>query len=66
MDVTKTQASKIVDALSKKHDSKAKFFFVVPQFQFDRGWKTTQTVKQSEMTGKIEKWVVCFEQNLPK
>ena len=35
MDVTKTQASKIVDALSKKHDSKAKFFFVVPQFQYD-------------------------------
>ena len=66
MDATKTQASKIVDALSKKHDSKAKFFFVVPQFQFDRGWKTTQTVKQSEMTGKIEQWVVCFEQNLPK
>ena len=66
MDVTKTQASKIVNALSKKHDSKAKFFFVVPQFQFDRGWKTTQTVKQSELTGKIEQWVVCFEQNLPK
>ena len=65
MDVTKTQASKIVDALCKKHDSKAKFFFVVPQFQFDK-WKTVQTVKQPEMAEKIEQWVVCFEQNLPK
>ncbi|CAL1155433.1 unnamed protein product, partial [Cladocopium goreaui] len=64
MDVTKTQASKIVDALCKKHDSKAKFFFVVPQFQFDK-WKTVQTVKQPEMAEKIEQWVVCFEQNLP-
>ena len=66
MDVMKTQESKIVDALSKKHDSKAKFFFVVPQFQFDNGWKTMQTVKQPEMAEKIEQWVVCFEQNLPK
>ena len=66
MDVTKTQASKIVDALSKKHDSKAKFFFVVPQFQYDNGWKTMQAVKQKEMAEKIEQWVVCFEQNLPK
>ena len=65
-DVTKTQASKIVDALSKKHDSKANLFFVVPQFQFDNGWKTMQTVKQLEMAEKIEQWVVCFEQNLPK
>ena len=65
MDVTKTQAYKIVDALCKKHDSKAKFFFVVPQFQFDK-WKTVQTVKQPEMAEKIEQWVVCFEQNLPK
>ena len=65
-DVTKTQASKIVAALSKKHDSKANFFFVVPQFQFDNGWKTMQTVKQLEMAEKIEQWVVCFEQNLPK
>ena len=66
MDLTKTQASKIVDALSKKHGSKAKFFFVVPQFQFDNGWKTMQTVKQPEMAEKIEQWVVCCEQNLPK
>ena len=66
MDVTKTQASKIVDALSKKHDSKANFFFVVPQLQFDNGWKTMQTVKQPEVAEKIEQWVVCFEQNLPK
>ena len=66
MDVTKTQASKIVDALSKKHDSKAKFFFVVPQLQYDNGWKTMQAVKQPEMAEKIEQWVVCFEQNLPK
>ena len=66
MDVMKTQASKIVDALSKKHDSKAKFFFVVPQFQYDNGWKTMQAVKQPEMAEKIEQWVVCFEQNLPK
>ena len=66
MDVTKTQASKIVDALSKKHDSKAKFFFVVPQFQYDNGWKTMQAVKQPEMAEKIGQWVVCFEQNLPK
>ncbi|CAL1167177.1 unnamed protein product [Cladocopium goreaui] len=65
MDVTKTQASKIVDALCKKHDSKAKFFFVVPQFQFDK-WKTVQTVKQPEMAEKIEQWVVCFEQRLPQ
>ena len=65
-DVTKTQASKIVDALSKKHDSKAKFFFVVPQFQYDNGWKMVQKVKQPEMAEKIEQWVVCFEQNLPK
>ena len=64
-DVTKTRAYKIVDALCKKHDSKAKFFFVVPQFQFDK-WKTVQTVKQPEMAEKIEQWVVCFEQNLPK
>ena len=63
-DVTKTQASKIVDALSKKHDSKAKFFFVVPQFQFDNGWKTMQTVKQLEMAEKIEQWVVCFEREV--
>ena len=66
IDLTKTRAFKIVDALLNKHKRRAKFFFVVPQFQFDRGWKTTQTVKQSEMTGKIEQWVVCFEQNLPK
>ena len=66
MDVAKTQASKIVDALSKKHDSKAKFFLVVPQFQYDNGWKTMQAVKQPEMVEKIEQWVVCFEQNLPK
>ena len=66
MDVTKTQASKIVDALSKKHDGKAKFFFVVPQFQFDTGWKTTQKVKQPAMAEKIEQWVVCFEQDLPR
>ena len=65
MDVKKTQAYKIVDALCKTHDSKAKFFFVVPQFQFDK-WKTVQTVKQPEMAEKIEQWVVCFEQNLPK
>ena len=65
MDVTKTQAYKIVDALCKKHGSKAKFFFVVPQFQFDK-WKTVQTVKQPEMAEKIEQWVVCFEPNLPK
>ena len=65
MDVTKTQASKIVDALSKKHVSKAKFFFVVPQFQFDK-WKIVQKVKQPEMAEKIELWVVCFEQDLPK
>ena len=66
IDLTKTRAFKIVDALLQKHKRQAKFFFVVPQFQFDRGWKTTQTVKQSEMTDKIEQWVVCFEQNLPK
>ena len=65
-DVTKTQAYKIVDALFKKHERKAKFFFVVPQFQFDNGWKTTQKVKQPEMADKIEQWVVCFEQSLPK
>ena len=65
IDVTKTQACKIVGALSKKHDSKAKFFFVVPQFQFDK-WKIVQKVKQPEMAEKIEQWVVCFEQNLPK
>ena len=57
MDVMKTQASKIVDYLSKKHDSKAKFFFVVPQFQFDTGWKTTQKVIQLEMADKIEQWL---------
>ncbi|CAL1130353.1 unnamed protein product [Cladocopium goreaui] len=34
-------------------------------FQFDK-WKTVQTVKQPEMAEKIEQWVVCFEQNLPK
>ena len=66
IDLTKTQAYKIVDALFKKHERKAKFFFVVPQFQFDNGWKTTQTVKQPEMDAKIQQWVVCFEQNLPK
>ena len=65
-DLTKTQAYKIVDALSKKHEGKANFFFVVPQFQFDNGWKTTQTVKQKQMADKIEQWVMCFEQNLPK
>ena len=65
MDVTKTQASKIVDALSKKHVTKAKFFFVVPQFQFDK-WKIVQKVKQPEMAEKIEQWVVCFEQDLPQ
>ena len=65
IELTKTQASKIVDALSKKHDSKAKFFFVVPQFQFDK-WKIVQKVKQPEMAEKIEQWVVCFEQDLPK
>ena len=65
IELTKTQASKIVGALSKKHDSKAKFFFVVPQFQFDK-WKIVQKVKQPEMAEKIEQWVVCFEQDLPK
>ena len=65
IDVTKTQASKIVHALNEKHDSKAKFFFVVPQFQFDK-WKIVQTVKQSKMADKIEQWVVCFEESLPK
>ena len=63
---TKTQAYKIVDALFQKHERKAKFFFVVPQFQYDNGWKTMQAVKQPEMVEKIEQWVVCFEQNLPK
>ena len=66
IDLTKTQAYKIVDALFKKHERKAEFFFVVPQFQFDNGWKTMQAVKQPEMDAKIEQWVVCFEQNLPK
>ena len=56
MDVTKAQASKIVGALKDKHDSKANFFFVVPQLQFDNGWKTMQTVKQPEMAEKIEQW----------
>ena len=65
MDVTKTQASKIVDALSKKHVTKAKFFFVVSRFQFDK-WKIVQKVKQPEMAEKIEQWVVCFEQDLPQ
>ena len=65
-DLTKTQAYKIVDALSKKHEGKAKLFFVVPQFQFDNGWKTVQQVKQKQMADKIEQWVVCFEQNLRK
>ena len=63
--MTKTQPSKIVHALNEKHDSKAKFFFVVPQFQFDK-WKIVQKVIQSKMADKIEQWVVCFEQNLPK
>ena len=65
MDLTKTQASKIVDALSKKHDSKAKFFFVVPQLQFDK-WRIVQKAQQPKMADKIEQWVVCFEQSLPK
>ncbi|OLQ11830.1 hypothetical protein AK812_SmicGene4253 [Symbiodinium microadriaticum] len=54
-DVTKTQPSKIVHALNEKHDSKAKFFFVVPQFQFDK-WKIVQKVIQSKMADKIEQW----------
>ena len=66
IELTKTQAYKIVDALFQKHERKAKFFFVVPQFQYDNGWKTMQTVKQPEMAEKIEQWVVCFEQTLPK
>ena len=65
IELTKTQAYKIVDALFQKHERKAKFFFVVPQFQ-DNGWKTMQTVKQPEMAEKIEQWLVCFEQSLPK
>ena len=55
-----------MDALFQKHERKAKFFFVVPQFQYDNGWKTMQTVKQPKMAEKIEQWVVCFEQSLPK
>ena len=66
IELTKTQAYKIVDALFQKHERKAKFFFVVPQFQYDNGWKTMQTVKQPKMAEKIEQWVVCFEQSLPK
>ena len=66
IDLTKTRAFKIVDALLNKHKRRAKFFFVVPQFQYDNGWKTMQAVKQPEMAEKIEQSVVCFEQNLPK
>lgn len=64
-DLTKTKAYQIVDALSKK-EGKAKFFFVVPHYQFDYGWTKTQTVRQPEMADKIEQWVVCFEKKLPE
>lgn len=61
-----TLVYRVVEALGEKEgDGKAKFFFVVPQQQFDKVWTDMQPVKQSEMADKIEQWVVCFEKNLP-
>lgn len=61
---SRTQASKVAVEAGKKHGGKAKFYFVVPSFQFAGGWKKLQ--KLTEMEDKIEQWVVCFEENLPK
>lgn len=60
------QASKVAVEAGKKHGGKAKFYFVVPSFRFDGGWDKMQKVDNSEMKDKIEQWVVCFEENLPK
>lgn len=63
------QASKVAVEAAKKHGGKVKFYFVVPSFQFDGGWKGVQKVdfpENPEMEDKIEQWVVCFEENLPK
>ena len=60
------QASKVAVEAGKKHGGKAKFYFVVPSIRFDGGWKKMQKVNNSEMEDKIEQWVVCFEENLPK
>ena len=62
-DLTKAQACKVVDALSRKHDSKANSIVVIPQFGLDSDWKTMQAGKQPEMADKIEYGVVCFAQN---
>ena len=62
----RTHASKVAVEAGKKHDGKAKFYFVVPSFRFDGGWKKMQKVNNTEMEDKIEQWVVCFEENLPK
>ena len=62
----RTHASKVAVEAGKKHDGKAKFYFVVPAFRFDGGWKKMQKVNNTDMEDKIEQWVVCFEENLPK
>ena len=62
----RTHASKVAVEAGKKHDGKAKFYFVVPSFRFDGGWRKMQKVNNTEMEDKIEQWVVCFEENLPK
>ena len=65
-DPSNTQAGKVVVALGTLRDGKARFYFVVPQFQFDNGWRKQRRVEQEKMSDKIEQWAVCFEQNLPK
>ena len=62
----RAQATKVAVEAGKKQGGKAKFYFVVPSFQFDRGWKKVQKLNNTEMKDKIEQWVVCFEENLPK
>ena len=60
------QETKVAVEAGKKQGGKAKFYFVVPSFQFDGGWKKVQKLDNAEMKDKIEQWVVCFEENLPK
>ena len=56
----RTRASKVAVEAGKKHDGMAKFYFVVPSFRFDVGWKKMQKVNNTEMEDKIEQWVICF------
>ena len=61
------QASRVAVEAGKKHGGKANFYFVVPWFQRNRGWKRCRML----IIWIIRRWKIrlsnaCFEENLPK